>query len=109
MCVRTCFALGFDVLEYQEHIDYELIQSNNPEFNKAITRVNFFRDHRQTIQVHYFPLRTFGYCEENCVDILYCSILSPQSVRNLDKRSCWSSMKLLLYHYPWLNPCLGHT
>ncbi|CAG7818349.1 unnamed protein product [Allacma fusca] len=41
---------GFDVLEYQEHIDYDLIQSTNPEFNKAITRVNFFRDHRQTIQ-----------------------------------------------------------
>ena len=48
---NSLFWLGFDVLEYQEHIDYELIQSNNPEFNKAITRVNFFRDHRQTIQV----------------------------------------------------------
>lgn len=42
---------GFDVLEYQEHIDYSLIQSTNPEFNKAIVRVNIFRDHRQTIQV----------------------------------------------------------
>lgn len=42
---------GFDALEYQEHIDYDLIQSTNPEFNKAIVRVNFFRDHRQTIQV----------------------------------------------------------
>lgn len=41
---------GFDALEYQEHIDYELIQSTNPEFNKAIVRVNVFRDHRQTIQ-----------------------------------------------------------
>lgn len=41
---------GFDALEYQEHIDYGLIQSTNPEFNKAIVRVNIFRDHRQTIQ-----------------------------------------------------------
>lgn len=41
---------GFDALEYQEHIDYELVQSTNPEFNKAIVRVNVFRDHRQTIQ-----------------------------------------------------------
>lgn len=41
---------GFDALEYQEHIDYGLIQSTNPEFNKAIVRVNVFRDHRQTIQ-----------------------------------------------------------
>ncbi|KAJ8927127.1 hypothetical protein NQ314_020400 [Rhamnusium bicolor] len=41
---------GFDSLEYQEHIDYSLVQSTNPEFNKAIIRVNIFRDHRQTIQ-----------------------------------------------------------
>ena len=42
---------GFDALEYQEHLDYELIQSTNPDFNKAIVRVNIFREHRQTIQV----------------------------------------------------------
>lgn len=42
---------GFDALEYQEHQDYELVQSTNPEFNKAIVRVNIHRDHRQTIQV----------------------------------------------------------
>lgn len=47
---------GFDALGYQEHIDYGLIQSTNPEFNKAIVRVNIFRDHRQTIQVGYFSL-----------------------------------------------------
>ncbi|XP_018570296.2 RNA cytidine acetyltransferase, partial [Anoplophora glabripennis] len=41
---------GFDALGYEEHIDYELIQSTNPEFSKAIVRVNIFRDHRQTIQ-----------------------------------------------------------
>ncbi|KAK5643619.1 hypothetical protein RI129_007464 [Pyrocoelia pectoralis] len=41
---------GFDALEYQEHLDYSLVQSTNPEFNKAIVRVNIFRDHRQTVQ-----------------------------------------------------------
>lgn len=41
---------GFDALEYQEHVDYGLIQSTNPEFNKAIIRVNVFKTHRQTIQ-----------------------------------------------------------
>jgi len=41
---------GFDALDYQEHIDYEIIQSTNPDFNKAIVRVNIFREHRQTIQ-----------------------------------------------------------
>ncbi|XP_044749369.1 RNA cytidine acetyltransferase [Coccinella septempunctata] len=41
---------GFDAMDYQEHIDYELVQSTNPEFNKAIVRVNVHRAHRQTIQ-----------------------------------------------------------
>jgi N-acetyltransferase 10 len=45
MCVQ-----GFDALAYKEHIDYEAIASTNPEFNKAIVRVNVFKDHRQTIQ-----------------------------------------------------------
>ncbi|KAG8222692.1 hypothetical protein J437_LFUL015889, partial [Ladona fulva] len=51
--LRTLFEFvfkGFDALEYQEHIDYDLMQSSNPDFNKAIVRVNIFRDHRQTIQ-----------------------------------------------------------
>lgn len=34
----------------QEHIDYDLVESTNPAFNKAIVRVNIFRQHRQTIQ-----------------------------------------------------------
>ena len=42
---------GFDAMDYQEHLDYELIQSTNPEFNKAVVRVNVFKEHRQTIQV----------------------------------------------------------
>ncbi|CCG84352.1 protein of unknown function [Taphrina deformans PYCC 5710] len=41
---------GFDALKYTEHLDYEIIQSTNPAFNKAIVRVNIFRGHRQTIQ-----------------------------------------------------------
>ncbi|KAL3697204.1 hypothetical protein R1sor_011280 [Riccia sorocarpa] len=41
---------GFDAMEYKEHIDYTLVESTNPAFNKAIVRVNVFRHHRQTIQ-----------------------------------------------------------
>lgn len=41
---------GFDALNYSDHIDYSLIQSTNPDFNKAIVRVNIHRQHRQTIQ-----------------------------------------------------------
>lgn len=41
---------GFDALGYTEHMDYDIIQSTNPSFNKAIVRVDVKRDHRQTIQ-----------------------------------------------------------
>ncbi|SCV02863.1 LAME_0H05820g1_1 [Lachancea meyersii CBS 8951] len=41
---------GFDALGYQEHMDYDIIQSTNPSFNKAIVRVDIKRTHRQTIQ-----------------------------------------------------------
>lgn len=41
---------GFDSLGYLDHVDYTIIQSTNPDFNKAIVRVNVHRQHRQTIQ-----------------------------------------------------------
>ena len=41
---------GFDALSYLDHTDYTIIQSTNPDFNKAIVRVNVHRQHRQTIQ-----------------------------------------------------------
>ena len=41
---------GFDSLNYMDHVDYTIIQSTNPDFNKAIVRVNVHRQHRQTIQ-----------------------------------------------------------
>lgn len=41
---------GFDAMNYKEHLDYELVQSTNPQFNNCIVRVNIFRSHRQTIQ-----------------------------------------------------------
>lgn len=51
--LRTLFEFifkGFDVLKLEEHLDYDIIQSTNPSFNKAIVRVNVFKTHRQTIQ-----------------------------------------------------------
>ncbi len=41
---------GFDVLNYMDHVDYTILQSTNPDFNKAVVRVNVHRQHRQTIQ-----------------------------------------------------------
>jgi N-acetyltransferase 10 len=60
---------GFDSLEYQEHIDYELIQSTNPEFNNAIIRVNIFKEHRQTIQyIHPSDALKLGQAELVVID-----------------------------------------
>ena len=42
-------------------MDYEIIQSTNPDFNKAIVRVNIFREHRQTIQVYILFFHTTEY------------------------------------------------
>lgn len=60
---------GFDALDYQEHLDYELVQSTNPEFNKAVVRVNVFREHRQTIQyIHPSDGQKLGQAELVVVD-----------------------------------------
>ena len=49
---------GMDALGYEEHLDYDIAQSTNPDFNKAIVRVNVFKEHRQTIQYNTFNLKT---------------------------------------------------
>ncbi|XP_014674261.1 PREDICTED: N-acetyltransferase 10-like [Priapulus caudatus] len=60
---------GFDALEYQEHLDYDVVQSTNPEFNKAIVRVNIYREHRQTIQyIHPADAHRLGQAELVCID-----------------------------------------
>ncbi|KAB0406932.1 hypothetical protein E2I00_002321 [Balaenoptera physalus] len=60
---------GFDALQYQEHLDYEIIQSLNPEFNKAVIRVNIFREHRQTIQyIHPADAVKLGQAELVVID-----------------------------------------
>lgn len=54
--LRTFFAflfIGFDALEFQEHTDYEIIQSIDPAMSGVVVRVNIFRNHRQTVQ--YIP------------------------------------------------------
>lgn len=47
---------GLDALGYEEHLDYDIAQSTNPDFNKAIVRVNVFRQHRQTVQASVISL-----------------------------------------------------
>jgi N-acetyltransferase 10 len=51
--LRTLFEFvfkGLDELGYKEHIDYDLVESTNPAFGKAVVRVNVYRSHRQTVQ-----------------------------------------------------------
>lgn len=51
--LRTLFEFivkGLDSLGFAEHIDYELIESSNPAFERAPIRVNVFKSHRQTVQ-----------------------------------------------------------
>ena len=48
--VRTLFEFvfkGLDQMDYKEHIDYDLVESTNPAFGKAVVRINVFRNHRQ--------------------------------------------------------------
>lgn len=55
----------------------EIIQSLNPEFNKAVIRVNVFREHRQTIQVRLVPNpATRGASVLLCINVLDVSFYS---------------------------------
>jgi tRNA(Met) C34 N-acetyltransferase TmcA len=71
---------GMDALGYEEHLDYDIAQSTNPDFNKAIVRVNVFRDHRQTIQACAFSLL------HRCVSQVY-SIFNRKTRTSLAKQS----------------------
>ncbi|XP_040574778.1 RNA cytidine acetyltransferase [Lepeophtheirus salmonis] len=60
---------GFDAMGYEEHTDYELIKSTNPEFSNAVVRVNVFKDHRQTIQyIHPKDSHRLGQAELMVID-----------------------------------------
>ena len=70
--LKTLFEFIFktlDALGYEEHQDYSLVQSTQPELNKAIVRVNIFRDHRQTIQyIHPGDAHVLGQAELVVID-----------------------------------------
>ena len=45
--LRTLFDFvfkAFDAMQYEEHTDYDLVQSTNPEFNQAVVRVNIHEE-----------------------------------------------------------------
>ncbi|KAI1169726.1 N-acetyltransferase-like protein [Nemania sp. FL0916] len=60
---------GFDALDYKDHADYHIVQSTNPDFQKAIVRVNITRTHRQTIQyIRPEDAYVLGQCELLVID-----------------------------------------
>ncbi|GJD08560.1 N-acetyltransferase 10 [Galdieria sulphuraria] len=42
--------IGFDALQFKEHVDYEVLQSTDASLQHCVVRINVFRSHRQTIQ-----------------------------------------------------------
>ncbi len=60
---------GFESLSYLDHVDYTKVQSTNPDFNKAIVKVNVHRQHRQTIQyIQPQDAHTLGQAELLVID-----------------------------------------
>ena len=44
---------GMKALGYVINVDYDAMESTNPEFKHVIVRVNIYKTHRQTIQVSF--------------------------------------------------------
>ena len=73
---------GFDALNYLDHVDYSIIQSTNPDFNKAIVRVNVHRQHRQTIQ-YIQPQDAYALGQAELVVIDEAAAIPLPLIRNL--------------------------
>ena len=61
-------------MSYEEHTDYDIIQSTNPEFHQAVVRINIHdersdKTHRQTIQyLHPSDAHKLGQAELLVID-----------------------------------------
>ncbi|KAJ2723181.1 N-acetyltransferase 10 [Coemansia sp. Benny D115] len=73
---------GFDALGFEEHTDYDIVQSTNPEFRDAVVRVNVFRKHRQTIQ-YIQPQDAFTLAQAELVVIDEAAAIPLPLVRKL--------------------------
>ena len=51
---------GMKALGYVINVDYDAMESTNPEFKHVIVRVNIYRTHRQTIQVSFVVFDGMG-------------------------------------------------
>ena len=65
----TTSSTNTQTTEKQEHIDYDLVESTNPAFGRAVVRVNVFRNHRQTVQfVQPQHTAALAHCELLVID-----------------------------------------
>ncbi|CAL4185238.1 unnamed protein product, partial [Meganyctiphanes norvegica] len=51
--LRTLFEFvlkGLGELGYEEHMNYQVLRSSDPQFNKCVMRITLYREHRQVIQ-----------------------------------------------------------
>jgi N-acetyltransferase 10 len=85
---------AFDALGYEEHLDYDIVQSTNPDFNKAIVRVNIFRQHRQTIQVSC-KQKVIKEGADSLLTSAFYSISNLKMLMSLVKLNWWLLMKPL--------------
>ncbi|KAK7823247.1 rna cytidine acetyltransferase 2, partial [Quercus suber] len=78
---------GFDALECKEHLDFDVVKSNNPKFKKATVWINIYRQHRQIIQIfdlvlilaHCILKRNFQlHCHMH--RLLFCSALACKAI-----------------------------
>ena len=68
-------------------MDYTIIQSTNPDFNKAVVRVNITREHRQTVQVSVSSCSMLSVSQQHpkCISGTHlCRLLQelPHGIRN---------------------------
>eukprot|EP00331_Platyophrya_macrostoma_P004230 CAMPEP_0176422884 /NCGR_PEP_ID=MMETSP0127-20121128/9978_1 /TAXON_ID=938130 /ORGANISM="Platyophrya macrostoma, Strain WH" /LENGTH=1044 /DNA_ID=CAMNT_0017803777 /DNA_START=105 /DNA_END=3239 /DNA_ORIENTATION=+ len=70
--LQTCFEFivkGLVAMGYKDRVDFEAMQSTNPDFAKCIVRINVFRSHRQTVQfISANDTERFGQAELLVVD-----------------------------------------
>ncbi|KAJ1881149.1 N-acetyltransferase 10, partial [Coemansia sp. RSA 486] len=73
---------GFDALGFEEHTDYDIVQSTSPEMRDCVVRVNVFRKHRQTIQ-YIQPQDAFALAQAELVVIDEAAAIPLPLVRKL--------------------------
>ncbi|KAI3413697.1 N-acetyltransferase 10 [Globodera pallida] len=70
--LRTLFDFvlrGFEAIGYQEHADFEVVRSLDPQTDKCVMRINIFRRHRQTVQyIHPSEFVKLGQAELLVID-----------------------------------------